>query len=247
MFPCPCCGYYTLTECSPGTRQRCPVCYWFDCELVATYDRWELWVSQVTFEKLGACAAEYTDRTRRPRLDESRDPRHAIDEEPERLRIALLTDAEQKVRNAFADVTPLGRVTLGEAYRGEVNTKHHPWDWNDHDEHWWEIPDEVLDASARLAGIFSHGNYVSCVYYIAAYLMKDLRTQDNAGLFAITRPRWHGLNGDTRPPESLLTSPQLDAVTAFLRHNAIFTPTPHTRDAATRSIPRFELPIGSET
>jgi hypothetical protein len=29
-FPCPCCGYYTLTSEPPGTYELCPVCYWED-------------------------------------------------------------------------------------------------------------------------------------------------------------------------------------------------------------------------
>lgn len=29
-FPCPCCGYLTLSEPPPGTFQICPVCYWED-------------------------------------------------------------------------------------------------------------------------------------------------------------------------------------------------------------------------
>ena len=29
-YPCPCCGYRTLTEEPPGTFEICPVCYWED-------------------------------------------------------------------------------------------------------------------------------------------------------------------------------------------------------------------------
>jgi hypothetical protein len=30
MFPCPCCGFKTLTEQPPGTFEICPVCFWED-------------------------------------------------------------------------------------------------------------------------------------------------------------------------------------------------------------------------
>jgi hypothetical protein len=29
-FPCPCCGYLTLSEPPPGTFEICPVCNWED-------------------------------------------------------------------------------------------------------------------------------------------------------------------------------------------------------------------------
>lgn len=29
-FPCPCCGFLTLTERPPGTFDICPVCFWED-------------------------------------------------------------------------------------------------------------------------------------------------------------------------------------------------------------------------
>jgi hypothetical protein len=29
-FPCPCCGYRTMSEQPPGTFEICPVCYWED-------------------------------------------------------------------------------------------------------------------------------------------------------------------------------------------------------------------------
>ena len=30
MYPCPCCGFTTLTEPPPGTFEVCPVCFWED-------------------------------------------------------------------------------------------------------------------------------------------------------------------------------------------------------------------------
>jgi len=32
-FPCPCCGYLTLSEAPPGTFATCPVCFWEDDEV----------------------------------------------------------------------------------------------------------------------------------------------------------------------------------------------------------------------
>ena len=239
LFPCPCCGFRTLTA-SGSSQQRCPICYWFDYTLSSTYDRWKLWNAQVSFERSGSSSPAWAELTRQANSTDSRDPKYTIDDAPERLRIALFVDAEQKVHDAFAGVPPTGRITLGEAYRGEVTAHDHPWGWHDHDEHWWEIPDEVLDASARLAGIFSHGNYASCLYYIAAYLTKDLRTGDDTGLSAVTRLRWHGLNGETAPPESLLTPTQRAAVAAFLRYMTAFSSPAYTRDIAESAISRFE-------
>ena len=30
LYTCPCCGYKTLEECSPGTFEICPICFWED-------------------------------------------------------------------------------------------------------------------------------------------------------------------------------------------------------------------------
>lgn len=36
-YPCPCCGYLTITDEPPGTFEICPVCNWEDDE-VQYYD-----------------------------------------------------------------------------------------------------------------------------------------------------------------------------------------------------------------
>jgi hypothetical protein len=30
LFPCPCCGFFTIGEEPPGTFEICPVCFWED-------------------------------------------------------------------------------------------------------------------------------------------------------------------------------------------------------------------------
>ena len=34
-YPCPCCGFLTLSQASPGSFEICSVCFWEDCPVCA--------------------------------------------------------------------------------------------------------------------------------------------------------------------------------------------------------------------
>ena len=50
-YPCPCCGYYTLSEEPPGTYNICPVCFWEDEPLQFTVPTYKGGANGVSLEK----------------------------------------------------------------------------------------------------------------------------------------------------------------------------------------------------
>ena len=76
-FPCPCCGYYTLTEEPPGTYAICPVRYWEDDlrqfedpDLGVGANRVSLSEARGNFARYGAMSEKDTLHVRPPNLDE---------------------------------------------------------------------------------------------------------------------------------------------------------------------------------
>jgi hypothetical protein len=73
-FPCPCCGYRTLSE--QGGYEICPVCFWEDDGAapseVSGPNRISLAEAQHRFLSTGAVHPEDRSRTRAPRPDEAR-------------------------------------------------------------------------------------------------------------------------------------------------------------------------------
>nr|WP_093572708.1 CPCC family cysteine-rich protein [Amycolatopsis rubida] len=71
-FPCPCCGR-RVYECSPGSSEICPICYWED-DLVQL--RWPISCSgangvslieaQRNYRQVGASESRWKDRVRKP-------------------------------------------------------------------------------------------------------------------------------------------------------------------------------------
>ncbi len=222
MHACPCCGYRTFAAPPPGTRRHCPVCWWFDIALEATVDFWSLWEGQVSFERTGAYYPAYRNRVRSPAPDEARDPAWRIDAEPERRRASLYDTAERSIRSAFATVSPEGRVTLGHAYRTEYPGRAPMWRWDDLDQHWSEIPDQVLEMCSRVSSIFYFRSFEGFRYYLPAYLMMDLRGVDDSGLYEVTRRQVSGRGDETAHPEDILTPEQCAAVDAYLAYVAEF-------------------------
>jgi hypothetical protein len=71
-FACPCCGFLTLEEESPGTHEICPVCYWED-DLVQFEDpnHWgangvSLAETRLNFIRFGASEEKFKPRVQRP-------------------------------------------------------------------------------------------------------------------------------------------------------------------------------------
>ena len=74
-FPCPCCGFATLTE--PGAYEICPVCYWEDDPVqhhhparVGGANAMSLDDARRSYRRIGAASPEHTTRVRPARADE---------------------------------------------------------------------------------------------------------------------------------------------------------------------------------
>jgi hypothetical protein len=71
-YPCPCCGYLTLTD-KLGTFGICPVCYWEDDNLQydnPDYDGGANGISlneaRKNYKNIGAISGEYLELVRQP-------------------------------------------------------------------------------------------------------------------------------------------------------------------------------------
>jgi len=76
-YPCPCCGYLTLSESPPGTFEVCPVCFWEDDNLQFAdpscregANQVSLEEAQKNFKQFGAVAEEFTSLARPPQPKE---------------------------------------------------------------------------------------------------------------------------------------------------------------------------------
>ena len=77
LYPCPCCGYKTLSE--RGGFKICPVCFWEDdgqddaeADLVRGGPNYSLSLTQAraNFERIGACEKRCIKHVRAPRSEE---------------------------------------------------------------------------------------------------------------------------------------------------------------------------------
>ena len=76
-FPCPCCGYRTISEEPPGTFEICPVCYWEDDNVQCGDSTYEgganeesLDQARANFVKFGASSLRFVNFVRAPLPDE---------------------------------------------------------------------------------------------------------------------------------------------------------------------------------
>lgn len=79
-YPCPCCGYKTLTEEACGSYDICPVCFWEDdpiqlddMDYEGGANRVSLRQGQRNFLEYGACERKMIKHTRPPTSEEQRD------------------------------------------------------------------------------------------------------------------------------------------------------------------------------
>ena len=59
MYPCPCCGFLTLTEEPPGTFEICPVCNWEDDAVQAANPMFEGGANSVSLNQARRNFAEF--------------------------------------------------------------------------------------------------------------------------------------------------------------------------------------------
>lgn len=87
MFPCTCCGFWTLTDPLYGSYEACPVCYWKydpvqneDSQYAGGANQVSLIAARQNYIDLGACEARFVNDVRPPKMHEippslsSRDP-----------------------------------------------------------------------------------------------------------------------------------------------------------------------------
>lgn len=81
-FACPCCGFLTMPEQTPGSLETCHVCLWQD-DLLGCRDpstavgpnAVSLHRARENFRDCGACEARFTDSVRAPLPEEHPPPR----------------------------------------------------------------------------------------------------------------------------------------------------------------------------
>jgi len=78
-YKCPCCGYYTLPEESPGSLEICHVCYWQDDSVGFAEPSRAVGSNAVSLEearrnyrRYGACERRFADAVRAPLPEEIR-------------------------------------------------------------------------------------------------------------------------------------------------------------------------------
>ncbi|MDQ7814927.1 MAG: CPCC family cysteine-rich protein [Patescibacteria group bacterium] len=76
-YPCPCCGFLTLSEQPPGTYDICPVCNWEDDNVQYEDTDFEGGANKVSlnqarknFSKFGASDVRFKDMVRPPNNEE---------------------------------------------------------------------------------------------------------------------------------------------------------------------------------
>ena len=172
-YPCPCCGYKTISKQPPGTYEICPICCWEDSYTDKESERSNdvgLWQAQKNFDEFGACEERW--------LDVVRAATDADERTPEFKPLYLLEDEiVDAIRTAFADVTKgisLRQADVWDNYGTDGDFKQAGK--LDTDTNWQEVPDERLEVhGSSLSFLTPH----SFKYYIPAFMiwtLKNFRT-----------------------------------------------------------------------
>ena len=82
-YPCPCCGYHTLSE-EPGSYGICPVCYWEDDKFQRENPDYAGGANHISlnegianYRKFGACEARFLPLVREPLGEEMSDEKES--------------------------------------------------------------------------------------------------------------------------------------------------------------------------
>lgn len=175
-YPCPCCGYQTLTAEPPGTYQLCPICFWEDDgntvgnDGAAGSNQVSLRQAQRNFVALGACEPQWLGDVRPPSASDYRDPYwQTLDAQAEAMRQDLIVE----IRAAFNDVSLGNGTTIHEAYAKDAHQETAPARQIDCDLPWQEIPDAWIEHFGWF--IFSHMNAKGLRHALPAYVLWCLR------------------------------------------------------------------------
>ncbi|OIP70359.1 MAG: hypothetical protein AUK43_09545 [Oscillatoriales cyanobacterium CG2_30_40_61] len=229
-YPCPCCGYLTLTEEPPGTYLICPICFWEDNEDI---NNWSVWTgsnqvslrqAQKNFLEFGACELEWLKDVRSPTVDEVRNPNwEPIDVIAERESLLLI----EKIRAAFLEVQLEDGITLHEAralddYRDTEKAR-----IIDCHIHWLDIPDSWIN---KFNDIFSFLDSKGFRHYIPAYMIwclknyeKTISSSLDSTLYILQRI-FNTQDEYYRPYYNILNDVQLEVIQEFMNFMEIYSP-----------------------
>ena len=242
MYPCPCCGYMTLSEKPPGTYLICPICCWEDAaadnELGS--NRISLRLAQQNFVAFGACEQEWLDYVRTPTPTDQRDPDWlTLDEKADAAGSLLI----KQITKAFEGVTRDGGVSLHEAraiddYEGaQGRAKARK---KDTDCRWQDVPDEWIE---YFYDVFSFFDAKGFRYYLPAYmiwLLKNYRSSQSNSvdctIYALSV--YEGVD-DPYNRFRLLNAEQSKAVCSFLKFMATYCADWVDAQAARRALNQY--------
>jgi hypothetical protein len=163
LYPCPCCGYLTLSEKPQGTYLVCPICFWED-----DGEHSYLIIAQRNFVELGAWDDTCLDLVRPPTEQDQRipnwQPLYVLEQAARPKVIAQIT-------KAFADVVRSDGVSLHEARVID--------DWGvmeqrmaarkiDTDKRWQDVPWEWIE---KLHDALAFLDPKGWRYYLPAYML----------------------------------------------------------------------------
>jgi hypothetical protein len=140
-----------------------------------------------------------------------------------------------QIHEAFANVSPEGRITLTASYRHDYDTLP-KIDWDDHDRDWTEIPADILDFFGRGATPFIFGNEQSFQYYMPAFMVRSIDVQiPLAAVHALDAPLAPGRSPHEVPIVRILDAGQRAAIVHFLEYVALYeAPAPWAERALDR-------------
>ncbi len=184
MYPCPCCGYLTLSEKPPGTYLICPICCWEDAMV-----EWEpgsnpisLRLAQRNFVEFGACEPEWLSYIRYPTESDRRIPNwQTLDEIADAASLLLI----QQITTAFSEVTREDGTSLHEAraiddYEGEEGRA--TARLKDTDTRWQDVSDKLIEYFSDVLSFFDAKGFR---YYIPAYMIWSLKNYQTSQSWSV--------------------------------------------------------------
>ena len=107
MYFCPCCGYRTFDESTPGSYLVCPICFWED-----TGEIDELRQAQLNFLNYGACDRKWLEQVHEPREQEEHNSHWQLLDEQIKAAGAKVI---HQINTAFKNVKRGNGISLHEA------------------------------------------------------------------------------------------------------------------------------------
>ncbi len=228
IYPCPCCGYMTLTEKPPGTYLICPICFWEDDDNESGYgwggsNHVSLRQAQLNFIAFGACEQEWLGYVRRPNTDDVRVPNwQTIETLGKQASVTLI----EKITAAFDGVKREDGISLHAARALD--------DWHsmeeaqkigrqiDCDRKWQDVPEQWI---AEFCDVFAFFDPKGFRYYIPAYMVWGLKHYQSANLVCTSYIVFVLTDSDSyyREHLRLLNEAQLQVVKEFLDFMATYS------------------------